>query len=605
MAGSTFDLEAGGSGAGDGIAVALGQQPPVVAGTSATQNAAPAKANAAAKKTIVSGLVDALNQYQAELVAKGTYEFPDTYVINLDPLLESATVSPPGETNLRQTPMIQAQTAAEAKLGAKQKVDNNAKSTKITAGTSIVQFIDQVVRTSSYIYEQQIKIYDPKTGALKDNGVPAQTVGWYRIGMEVEPKLDQYDRKRQDYAYTITYQVNIYAVSDVKSDFFPSPRFRGTQKKYNYWFTGENTQVLDFTQDYNYLYYIVSNGPRPIRTTTSDFREVEKAYFQPQSNQTSKGQDDEQVNEPSANAADYLYSPGDQSRIKLKILGDPAWIFQSEVATGIQNLRTFNYGPFLPDGTINQEGQEILFEMAFNQPVDYDLDTGIADPTRKNYNRSATAAGDARQSFIYKAIECNSTFTQGKFEQELNGVLMIYPLPQAKKQAQTETARKIAAVTAGNNQRVLAPNSAGLLNKGSSNPTQGLAQVLDDRAKVDGPLTNSALAAEGFDNQALGLTTASAPTSGGQPVGPASSAAAVASLGGASGTAVGQPVTQQVFTNNGVVDVSSNAEIQALFTQGRITAQERSLAARGLSLRQQAANSPTTSQPVQRVKRDA
>jgi hypothetical protein len=596
MAGSTFDLEAGGSGAGDGIAVALGQQPPVVAGTSATQNAAPAKANAAAKKTIVSGLVDALNQYQAELVKKGTYEFPDTYVINLDPLLESATVSPPGETNLRQTPMIQAQTAAESKLGAKQKVDNNAKSTKITAGTSIVQFIDQVVRTSSYIYEQQTKIYDPKTGELKDNGVPAQTVGWYRIGMEVEPKLDQYDRKRQDYAYTITYQVNIYAVSDVKSDFFPSPRFRGTQKKYNYWFTGENTQVLDFSQDYNYLYYIVSNGPRPIRTTTSDFREVEKAYFQPQSNQTSKGQDDEQVNEPSANAADYLYSPGDQSRIKLKILGDPSWIFQSEVATGIQNLRTFNYGPFLPDGTINQEGQEILFEMAFNQPVDYDLGTGIADPTRKNYNRSATAAGDARQSFIYKAIECNSTFTQGKFEQELNGVLMIYPLPQAKKQAQTETTRQTAATTTGNPNRKLDPSLQGLLDE---NLTP------DNRAKVDKSLTNSSLAAEGFDNQALGLTEASAPTSGGQPVGPPSSAAAVASQGGASGRAVGEPVTQQVFTNSGPVNVTSNAEIQQLYDQGRITPQERNQAAQGLAIRQRAANAPTTSQPVQRTKRDA
>jgi len=603
MAGGTFDpfLDPNNTAA----IAAQGQQPPVVAGTSATQNAAPAKANAAAKKTIVSGLVDALNQYQAELVEKGTYEFPDTYVINLDPLLESATVSPPGETNLRQTPMIQAQTAADAKLGAKQKVDNNAKSTKITAGTSIVQFIDQVVRTSSYIYEQQTKIYDPKTGALKDNGVPAQTVGWYRIGMEVEPKLDQYDRKRQDYAYTITYQVNIYAVSDVKSDFFPSPRFRGTQKKYNYWFTGENTQVLDFTQDYNYLYYIVSNGPRPIRTTTSDFREVEKAYFQPQSNQTSKGQDDEQVNEPSANAADYLYSPGDQSRIKLKILGDPSWIFQSEVATGIQNLRTFNYGPFLPDGTINQEGQEILFEMAFNQPVDYDLDTGIADPTRKNYNRSATSAGDARQSFIYKAIECNSTFTQGKFEQELNGVLMIYPLPQAKKQAQAETTRQTSAATAGNPNRKLDPSLQGLLDESPSGRTQGLAQVIDARPKVDKPLTNSSLAAEGFDNQALGLTEASAPTSGGQAVGPASSAAAVASQGGASGRAVGEPVTQQVFTNRGPVNVTSNAEIQALFTQGRITAQERNQAAQGLAIRQRAANAPTTSQPVQRVKRDA
>ena len=597
---STFDAY---SESNEAVA-ARGVQPPVVAGTSPTQNSAPAKANAAANKTIVSGLVDALNKYQAELVAKGTYEYADTYVINLDPIFESATVSPPGQTNFKQTPMIQAKTAADAKLGAKQSVNTDAKSTKIAAGTSIVQFIDQLMRSSSYIYEQQIKIYDAKTGKLNDNGVPAQTIGWYRIGMEVEPKLDKYDRKRNDYAYTITYQVTPYAVNDVKSPFFPSPRFRGVQKEYNYWFTGKNTQILDWTQNFDYLYYLVSNGPAPVRTTTSDSIELEKAYFQPVSNETNKGQDDEKVNEPSANAADYLYSPGDQGKLKIKILGDPAWIFQSEVATGIQNLRTFNYGPFLTDDTINQEGQEILFQVAFNQPVDYDLGTGIADPTRKNYNRSATAAGDARQRYIYRANECMSIFSQGKFEQEIQGSLMMFPLPPVKK---NEDVRETGTDTGTGTARAIDPNLQALLddNERANQPRQGLAQVIDARPKVNKPLATSSLAAEGFDNQALGLTEASAPTSGGQPVGPPSAAAAVASQGGASGRAVGEPVTQQVFTNRGPVNVTSNAEIQQLYDQGRITPQERNQAAQGLAIRQRAANAPTTSQPVQRTKRDA
>jgi len=68
---------------------------------------------------------------------------------------------------------------------------------------------------------------------------------------------------------------------------------------------------------------------------------------------------------------------------------------------------------------------------------------------------------------------------------------------------------------------------------------------------------------------------------------------------------VGEPVTQQVFTNRGPVNVSSNAEIQQLYDQGRITPQERNQAAQGLAIRQRAANAPTTSQPVQRTKRDA
>jgi len=32
---------------------------------------------------------------------------------------------------------------------------------------------------------------------------------------------------------------------------------------------------------------------------------------------------------------------------------------------------------FLPDGTINYERQEALFEVGFNKPEDYDLDTGL------------------------------------------------------------------------------------------------------------------------------------------------------------------------------------------------------------------------------------
>lgn len=88
-------------------------------------------------------------------------------------------------------------------------------------------------------------------------------------------------------------------------------------------------------------------------------------------------------------------------------------------------------------------------------------------------------------------------------------------------------------------------------------------------------------------------------------MGPANSGgAAVTSQGGAAGTNVGQPVTTQVFTKGGVVNVSSNEQIQALFNRGQINAQERSQAAQALNIRQNAANSPTTATPTQRIKRE-
>jgi hypothetical protein len=49
--------------------------------------------------------------------------------------------------------------------------------------------------------------------------------------------------------------------------------------------------------------------------------------------------------------------------------------------------------------------------------------------------------------------------------------------------------------------------------------------------------------------------------------------------------------------------VTSNAEIQTLFNQGDITAQERSQSAQALAIRQQAANNAVTNAPNQTIRR--
>lgn len=616
--GSTSDLEFGGTGAGEGIAAALGQ--PVDAGTSPTQNTAPPKANAAPQKEIVSGLVEALNGYQAELVKKGIYEEPDTYKIEIiDSVLKEAKVTPPGQVNLKQTAMTQAKTANETKNPATQKVNNNSKTQKIMAGTSVVQFLDQVVRSSDYIYKQQLKVYDPKTGELKPNGSPAETLAWYRIGIQAEPKPGKYDRKRNDYAYDITYQISIYAVNDVKSDFFPTSKYRGPVKRYKYWFTGENTQILDFTQDYNYLYYIVQNSAAKPRNVTSNAIELERAAFQPNSNQSSQGQDDDKVNEPGANAADYLYSPADQARVKLRILGDPAWIFQGELWSGIAGPN-FNYNAFLSDGTINQEGQEILFEVGWNSPVDYNLQTGLQDPNSAVYksNLAPGIAGQPTQNFVYKTVDVVSTFSRGRFEQELNGVLMTWPL-KTKTEVQEQRESDQAQVsnfrdqTSGRIPTLVEPSpetSPSLLDLelGATGPINytptPLSKVLDNK-KDPSPLAASSLEAEGFDNAALGVSPAEPPTSSGQVVGPASNTAAVRSQGGAAGPAqVGAPSTFVVLAGGGSRPVTSEAEIDALQASGQANAREARTARRVLAAKQQAANSPQSAAPIQRTKRD-
>jgi hypothetical protein len=391
----------------------------------------PQKGDATPKPAVTNGLVTALNKFQQEQKQKGIISEADVYdIVFLDPIIAGASTKPPDDYNLKVTGSVAPATANQQLNPELNSVQTNTQTKPAVAGTSLIQFIDQAVRNSSYIYKQQTKIpkTNPQTGKLEDipNGTPAQVVGWYRIGLQAEPL--KYDLKRRDYAYKMTYSIAPYLVNDLKSNYFPPTKFRGTHKKYNYWFTGENVEVLSFEQDFYYLYYIVMNSNTPPRGVNDlDWREEAKRAFQPRSNESDQGQEGK-TNEPAANAADILYSPADLARAKISIIGDPSWIAQGEIWAGIsgQNL---NAGPFFPDGTINTEIEEPLFEIAWNKPVDYSLTTGLMNPGQRNAGANAidTLGPGPSQSYIYRAITVTSTFNQGKFTQDLEGVLVLFP----------------------------------------------------------------------------------------------------------------------------------------------------------------------------------
>ena len=229
-----------------------------------------------------------------------------------------------------------------------------------------------------------------------------------------------YDEKRNDHAYRMTFVVTPYQVP-VQSEYFKPGKFRGVHKVYNYWFTGQNTQVLQYEQHFNKLWTQAITGtklPQTIQQQVNS-REQWKKHVFPNSNQSSQGAEG-QTFEPGANAADYLYSV-DQAEIKLSILGDPAWIPNPQL--GFINPTTFNAAPFFPDGTINTSASGAYFEFAWNRPVDYNLQTGLMDPGQNNYfaDRMSGVAGIATEAVTYMANRVTSTFKNGKFSQELYG----------------------------------------------------------------------------------------------------------------------------------------------------------------------------------------
>ncbi len=554
----------------------------------------PDTANTAPNPTLVEGLAQALNRFQAELVTNGTFDVADQYrIIISHPELANSSVVPPGGTDRKNTPSVQPQTAAQTVDGDRQSVTNNAKTVSAMAGTSIVQFLDLAVRSSDYIFKQQKKIID-KDGKEVPQGTPAESMAWYRIG--IEAKQLQYDPKRNDYAYEIIYEIAPYGINSMKSDYFPEGKFRGAQKEYFYWFTGQNTSVLNFEQDFNFLFFLTVNTRQQKIGRSSNVYEIEKRMFSPNSPQSSQGTGDDQVLEPSANAADYLYSPSDQGKVKITIVGDPAWIYQGELWSGVRGadkVTTQNdtggttttdpyFDAFLSDGTINFDAREALFRLAYNKPQDYDTNTGLI-------NLAPSASARPVQDYIYKATSIKSYFRQGRFTQDLEGVLLTFPLQN------TQTGTQPTAQQAE-------------IDKNYSN--EGRNSQQDEQTQPSDFVTSNnfndvdqnqdyygspAITTDTIQNLLAGTPTV-VPQAAAQPA--TSAGEVIGDIGGgrtefgAFGAAVGVPYVDVVLKSGTIQRVFLQSEITALFNQGSIDNTELIRASRELNLRQQVANSP-------------
>lgn len=395
----------------------------------------PAAANTGGNQSatqVISGLASALNRFQSALVKQGRYTIPDEYLIRFsDNELAGSKLTTVSRIIEKAYTPLSVGSNVDANQPDKQAVLVNQRLKSAIAGTPIVLFIDKVVRNSDWILSQADFVYDENYQTLvpKKGTNTTKSIAWFKIGMQAIPK--GFDPKRNDNAYKIIYTVSPYAVNNLKSVYFPNTELQGIHKKYSIFFTGQNTQVLDFSQDFNYLYYeVISGSLASNRTETSSSREIAKKFSQPFSAQSAQGADG-RTNEIAANAADYLYSPRDLADVKLTIIGDPAWMQQGEAFAGFDPV-DLNFSAFLRDGTINYDAREIIFEVNYNLPVDYNNQTGLQDPGQNNFdaNRAGGVAGQPRQSFLYTAYEVTSIFKEGKFIQELRGKLFRTSLPK-------------------------------------------------------------------------------------------------------------------------------------------------------------------------------
>lgn len=476
---------------------------PQEAWTPVQSTAAAPKANAAptTKPDIKTGLAKTLTEFSMSLT-KGTdklYEQFDEFEIVFAPgaeaIRDATLVLPGAKKEANQTPMGAPPTTNVQSGGNKADgKDISQKSVVAVAGQPIVQVIDFIIRNSSYITNQALTVIDAVSGQEVPNpNASGKPVNWYRVNFEAVAK-EQYDNLRNDYAYKIKFIISAYTIDKYDSKYFPVGEFRGVHKSYPYWFTGQNTAILEYNEELNYYYNLLVSGSSPATSQIEVQRRKFAASLRDQVFYTYGARSEEsgqgtrsRGNEVAANIADSLNTDADLARNNMKIIGDPAWIQQGSIAGGV-SVAEFDGSAFLPDGTVNFTGSQIMYEVVWNRPQDYNLETGLANP-----NTSKTNPAISR---VYLLTAVESELRQGKFEQTLIGALWRMPKPDGSNKAPN------AVVSTKTSQERTGPESfAKTLRSTVTNPTpssalaRGTQQLLNPPTRLDNPtltqLTNS------------------------------------------------------------------------------------------------------------------
>ena len=471
---------------------------------------------------IRAGLEDLLNRYAVIAKDESNFEIADQYEIvfvNADEIKQAQLKSPiitrqdKSNTQMGATPSVNPNNLDPAKVtGSQDRI-----SIPITAGTPIVKILEQTIRNSQYVTDQMTGV-DNADGDTQ-TGPATKSRSWFLITYSAISL--GYDNVRNDFAYKMRYTITKYLIPNFHSTRFPaSNAFPGLHKQYKYWFTGENKSVLDYSANFDSLYNLTVSGvgnksaqdtisSRNSASTNDLFRDDSlyaiKLGYNPRST-FAPGTGAGSTNEGSANAAEYLYSPSTQGSSKIRIIGDPGWIQQGSMVSAIDPtaFQTETDMGFLPDGTISFDAGQILYEIAWQRPEDYDIATGLADPYSRTFKKYGER--EALQSNIYQAVKVVSEFRNGQFEQTIEGTICIFTKIPSKNESKTIVANE----TPVQNQRTNASTvSQSATFGGTTNPslTPSSASLIAPASNSTGTMTAPGLA-QATQNSNLPATTA-------------------------------------------------------------------------------------------------
>jgi hypothetical protein len=402
----------------------------------------------------VNGFCAAFNQFQQEMLKDKIPFVTDEIEIRFDPEIGKKEITKNASiTQAVADQFLKAKNIILAQAGqGNQTIKFDGVYITVPAGTIIDKLIEFVVRNSSYFTDQ----ISPYGDINRDTPLK-----WYKIVPRVE--LKQYDTFRKTFGTKTIYYVFPYNIYGASHPYVANGLPTAQVKKYDYIFTGKNTEVIDLSVDFNLLYNLSLPVNRTQENTAHDLapelepediaRQIDSLFDQRNSYPIDptqqytihlhSGQTQYQGTSGSSKilnqqelAASVLHSinldsRGDMINVKLKILGDPDFIKQDDIFYNSyffqkKDIRINNNG-----GSLWMDTGNLTIQLNINSPVDYDDTFGVAIPNRDPYGGIFTYNAF---SGIYKIITIENVFSRGKFEQVLDIVRSpIQSLAQLKK----------------------------------------------------------------------------------------------------------------------------------------------------------------------------
>lgn len=382
-----------------------------------------------------------LNRDEQEFVRAGKYKHSDVYKI----LYEQDSTIPKSEFSTiiqarRNTPTSTSKSGdSPVAEGQRNQAVRRAARLSFSQGP-IMNIIDKIIIQSDYV----TKSIRRTIGATDDNededdstqSQGGERLNWYHINPKVVPI--KWDDQRNDWACEITYQIHEYAIPYVRSPYVGSTaKYNGPHKRYKYWLTGENSEVISYQQTINNLFYVLfaqtDNDPKDSHSGNAN--KSAKGAAPTATDSQGGGTAGDTVRQIKTS----LGSPSDLAEFKMTIIGDPDYLTQS--APGFDTLNSNYYKRFSAysyDGfTINPNGGQVFIELEFKEGIDYGAELigdkldisddglmGISDAITFYHPRVYSKQSVNKNHVVYMLRTVTSKFERGKFTQDIEGFLV-------------------------------------------------------------------------------------------------------------------------------------------------------------------------------------